>query len=155
MKELSFKPTRTVVENITNWWRNWRATRTTLAAFERCGPAEVKRIAGDVGLASRELRALAGKWPDSADELNNRLQALRIEPAATDPRVLRDLQRTCSMCESKGPCTRDLDRDPRDPRWRQYCSNVHTLDALLMETELQRAERSWRRRQESATSCKR
>jgi hypothetical protein len=151
-REHSLKPTRTVVENIANWWRNWRATRTTLAAFERCGPAEVKRIAGDVGLESRELRALAGKWPNSADELTNRLHALRIEPAATDPSVLRDLQRTCSMCGSKRPCTRDLERDPNDPRWRQYCTNVHTLDSLLMEAELQRTTRSWIRRQESAAS---
>jgi hypothetical protein len=132
---------------ITQWWRNWRSSRSTQAALERCGPAEVNRIASDVGLDGRELRALAGKWPDSADQLNHRLRALGLDASAAAPLVMRDLQRTCSTCDSKGTCTRDLYRDESDPHWREYCPNVGTLDALLLESELRRAGKRARHRQ--------
>jgi hypothetical protein len=113
----------------------------------------LKRIAHDIGLPSHELRALAGKWPDSADQLSHRLRVLGLDGAAistTEPQVLHDLQRTCSMCDSKGRCVRDLDRDENDPRWRSYCPNVATLDALVMESEINRADRRIRRRQRRA-----
>ena len=138
------KASDVMTRRVVRWWRNWKSTRSNIAQLEQCGPDEVNRIAHDTGLASHELRALAGKWPDSADLLNHRLHALGLDTTAVSgaaPHVLRDLQRTCSMCDSKGTCARDLARDERDPRWQTYCPNVATLDAVLMEAELRRADK--------------
>ena len=43
----------------------------------------------------------------------------------------RDMERLCTMCESKGRCARDLSADPKDPVWRKYCPNEPALVALV------------------------
>ena len=149
MEELGSHRTGRIRDALSRWWCNWRSARSTVAALERCGPDEVKRIAHDVGLDTHELRALAGKWPDSADQLSHRLRVIGLDGAtisAAEPRVMRDLQRTCSMCASKGTCSHDLERDESDPRWLEYCPNVTTLDALVEQSEIDRADKRMRHR---------
>jgi hypothetical protein len=120
---------------VAEWWRNWRATRSNLAALTCCGADETGRIA-HVGVSTSQLRALAGKWPDTADLLNRRLTELGLRSAdirRSEPQVLQDLQRVCTMCGSKGVCAHDLASKPSDPAWREYCPNTMTLDALTAE----------------------
>jgi hypothetical protein len=121
---------------VTQWWHNWKTTRTNLLALDCCGAEEAGRIAHDVGVSVPQLRALAGKWPDAADLLNRRLAELRLDPAEirrTEPQVLQDLQRVCTMCGSGRACAHDLASKPTDPVWREYCPNTMTLDALAAE----------------------
>jgi hypothetical protein len=114
------------------WWRNLGAGRAGLGELQNCGD-QVGHVARDVGLTSHELYALAAKRPDAADQLKQRLAALHIDRAAvleTDPMVMRDLERVCTICGSKRRCDRDLARHPDDPVWRTYCPNTQTLEAL-------------------------
>jgi hypothetical protein len=61
-----------------------------MADLDRCGPAEVERIARDVGVSGADLSVLAGKWPDAADLLYwrmneiklDRMEVTRAEPAS-------------------------------------------------------------------------
>ncbi len=90
-------------------------------------------MAQDVGISASDLRALATHCTGAADLLDRRLEALGVngeELAHTAPSELRDMQRLCTMCESKGRCARDLAADPSDPVWRQYCPNHETLMEL-------------------------
>lgn len=142
-----------LTERIARWWSNWREARANVAALQQCGTAEVARMAHDTGLETHELRALAGKWPDSANELNVRLRTLGLDAetiSATEPHVLRDLQRTCSMCISKGRCNHDLASDEHAAEWREYCPNVSTLDAMKMESDMNLADKRMRRRLRAA-----
>jgi hypothetical protein len=126
----------TILNAVANWWRNWRAARANLASLDRCGADDAERIAHDLGVTAPELRALAGRWPDSADLLDRRLAALgldRAEIRRTEPQVLSDLQRVCTVCTSDRECKHDLAENPYDPGWREYCPNVVTLDALTAE----------------------
>jgi hypothetical protein len=119
-----------------NWWRNWRATQSNLAALACCGAEETGRIAHDLGVSVPQLRALAGKWPDSADLLKRRLVELGLDFAnirRAEPQVLQDLQRVCTLCRSGRVCAHDLASRPSDPVWRGYCPNTMTLDALAAE----------------------
>jgi hypothetical protein len=121
---------------VARWWRGWKAARADVASLDRCGADETERMAHDIGVSAPELRALAGKWPDSADLLNRRLAGLALDPTTIrriEPQVLTDLQRVCTMCRSKRKCEHDLAVDVRDPVWREYCPNVVTLDALGAE----------------------
>jgi predicted acylesterase/phospholipase RssA len=121
---------------VARWWRNWMAARAGVAMLNCCGAEETERIAHDVGVSASELRALAGKWPDSAELLNHRLIVLGLDPGEigrSEPQVLADLQRVCTMCTSTGECAHHLARNPSDPIWREYCPNVMTLDALKAE----------------------
>jgi hypothetical protein len=136
----------TVFSTVTTWWHNWRTARATLASLDRCGD-DPEWIAHDLGIAATELRALAGRWPDSAGLLNCRLAALDLTGAEiqrTEPQVLSDLQRVCTICKSRRRCKHDLAENPCNQVWREYCPNVVTLDALIDEGV------RWTRRAEAA-----
>src|SRR5215471_13985083 len=120
------------------WWCNWKTARASVAQLDRWGADEVARIAHDVGVSAPQLRALAGRWPDAAEPLNRRLAALALDPAEikrSEPQVMPDLQRVCTLCTTVRECEHDLAKDPTDPVWREYCPNVMTLDALRAERE--------------------
>jgi hypothetical protein len=129
------------IRRIVRWWRNWTVTGAALDDLRRIGPEEVERLAQDIGLTGSDLRTLAGKWPDSSELLSRRLAALKFdehELARDKPEVLRDLQRVCTLCASKGRCEHDFAYRPSDPTWQAYCPNSQTLAALNAE----RARRS-------------
>jgi hypothetical protein len=89
-----------------------------------------------LGVSRAELCILAGKWPDSLDLLSRRMQELRLDAAEisrVEPQVIRDLQRTCSLCANKRRCRHDLADQWSHPRWQDYCPNTATLLALLEE----------------------
>lgn len=121
---------------IAHWWRNWTGNRAGLADLNHLEPDAIRRIAADVGVNASDLRALAGKWPDSADLLLRRMATLHIDPQQLDraqPGVTNDLKKSCSLCDAKRRCERDLDARAVDPVWRRYCPNSTTLTALIAE----------------------
>jgi hypothetical protein len=135
---------RSLLGTIGAWWHNWRATEATISDLAQLGRHERSRVAHDVNLSGPELQTLAGKWPDAADLLSQRLAALQLDPGAvarTEPDVLRDMERVCTVCSEKPHCSHDIDRDPSDPEWRDYCPNVDTLNALEAERALRRLAR--------------
>jgi hypothetical protein len=139
--------TEILLSALGTWWRNWMKSRATIAEIEGLGDAEMSRVAQDVNLGVPELRTLAGRWPDAADLLSQRLAALELDTASVvtaTPGVLRDMQRVCSGCSEKGHCGHDIDRDPSSPEWRQYCPNVETLEALETERSLRRLDHAHR-----------
>jgi len=118
--------------SIAQWWRSRSSVRKGVAQL--CVDAEeTSRMAHDVGLSERELWELTIRAREAAGLLPKRMAALHLEPATVAPAdlpVLRDMQRVCSLCRSKGRCMRDLARDPNDPAWEEYCPNRATLNAL-------------------------
>jgi hypothetical protein len=104
-------------------------------------PAVASGISRDLGTSMGELRSLAGRWPDVSPELlTRRLHALDIDPAELkrkEPAAARDLAVHCSLCTDKPRCRHDLDRNPDDPAWREYCVNTATLAALKDERAAQ------------------
>jgi len=90
-------------------------------------------MAQDAGVSVTEFRRLVKESPESADLLLQRMASLdldRGEVSRIEPQTFRDLQRVCTMCESRGRCARDLKRDSADPVWEDYCPNADTLMAL-------------------------
>lgn len=125
-----------VIAPIAEWWRRHATIQENLADLGAFGPAEMARMAQDVGIAPSDLRELARHCSDAADLLDRRLEALGLTAsglAATAPAELRDMERLCTLCHSKGRCARDLAADPSDPVWRQYCPNEQTMVALARE----------------------
>jgi hypothetical protein len=125
----SWSPTKA----LSQWWRDWTRRGSARSELKCCGEDEVERMAKDVGLSASELRRLAAHGPDSADLLLRRMAALdldRNEVSRTEPRTFQDLQRVCTMCNSKRRCKRDLAHDSDDPIWQDYCPNAATLMAL-------------------------
>jgi uncharacterized protein DUF6455 len=130
--------TRTVLDRLGDWWRKRRERATTLAGLRSLDDAELSNIAQDIGVGTSELVVLAGKWPDAANLMERRAAALGVDTAEikrTEPHVMRDLARVCSICGNKRTCEHDLDRDPADPAWKEYCPNVSTFAAIRNEPD--------------------
>jgi hypothetical protein len=114
-------------------WRAWKEQRDNLAGLESCGRGEVARIAHDLSLSPGELRSLANKGPDSADLVYRRMADLGLDRdaiARSEARTFWDLQKNCSLCESKGRCRHDFARGAETSAWHAYCPNDDTLSAL-------------------------
>ena len=123
---------RSFIEAIMQWCRNWNRADSVFE-LSCCAEAEIERMARDIGMSAAELRAVASHGPESADLLLRRMTALDLSPTEVSevgPRTFSDLQRTCTMCESKRRCARDLARDSAIPAWKDYCPNAATLMAL-------------------------
>jgi len=126
---------------IAEWWKAKNRRRASVSEVDHLDPVLASGISRDLGTSVGELRALAGKWPDASPELlARRLEALNLDPkdlARTDPAAARDLAVHCSLCAAQTRCRHDLDRNPDDPVWREYCVNTVTLGALKDERDPQ------------------
>lgn len=117
---------------VVGWWRRWRQRAAGLAELELLS-TEAERVARDSGVGLSDLRVLAGKWPDAAHLAERRMATLGLDAAQvreTQPAVMRDLQRVCSLCANKRVCEHDLDSGAANAAWREYCPNEGTLEAL-------------------------
>jgi hypothetical protein len=124
---------RQMINRMRQWWRNWRGANSRASELICCGEYEVERMARDLGMPVSELRKVANHGPEAADLLVRRMVALNLdrnEVATTVPSTFQDLQRLCTLCESHRRCARDLERDPTDRAWEDYCPNVAMLKLL-------------------------
>ena len=119
-----------------DWVRHRRLISQCDARLAACDSDEIARIAHDVGLSSGELRQMARRGPDAAQQLLERLAVLHLDASAIvkkEPAVMRDMQRLCSNCFDKKRCQRDLVLSPNSPAWHHYCPNADTIDDLQRE----------------------
>jgi hypothetical protein len=119
-----------VVLPIAAWWRKHAETSENAAELGGLGCDELARVASDVGVSASDLCALSQHCSDAAELLERRIAALDMDPkvlARDAGAQLRDMERLCTMCESKGRCARDLAADPDDEIWRKYCPNQEAL----------------------------
>jgi hypothetical protein len=124
-------PIQIVFDALSSWWKR----RASIAAFDQIGADEEQNVARDLGTSVAELRLLAGQGADSANLLQRRLLDLKIDPAAVEPAVMRDLQRCCSQCGEKALCEHELEDRPKSAKWPRYCPNEQTIDALKSEKD--------------------
>src|SRR5215218_8429038 len=118
------------------WWNRWGGSRFAASQLDGCGH-DVERIARDLGVSAAELRQLASYGPEKTELLRRRMQLLKLEPkdlAGSDPATLRDLQKHCTLCDSRRHCARDLAQEENGEtpsgEWRDYCPNGATLNML-------------------------
>ena len=124
------------VRRLVRFWQDWIKRRSAVVQLGCCDRAEVTRMAHDIGVSSEELYALAGKWPDSTELLLRRLDESKLDATEikkSEPQVMRDLERVCTLCTSKRKCSHDLATKPSDPAWQSYCPNTTTLKSLVAE----------------------
>ena len=120
-----------------DWVRHRRLISQCNARLAACDDSEIERIAHDVGVSANDLRNMAKRGPDAAEQLLERMAALHLDAnaiARNRPATMRDLQRLCTNCIDKKRCQRDLVLTPNSPIWHHYCPNADTLDELQRET---------------------
>ncbi len=122
-----------LIDAISKWWLNWTERRSALSELRCYAEEEIERSAKDLGVSAAEIHKLVSRGPEAANLLLRRMAALdldRNEVSRAQPQDFRDLQRVCTLCESRRRCVRDLARDAADPAWQDYCPNAETLMAL-------------------------
>jgi hypothetical protein len=130
-----------VLDAIARRFKKYRCSRDTNDELGWCSREDEIRIAKDLGLSASDLRNLAAKTPDVANYLSKMLRALSLNPlrlAKSDPATARDLQRTCVFCDQKSRCRRELTEGTAREHFREFCSNSHTLEALLKQKKQRR-----------------
>jgi hypothetical protein len=123
---LALKATEDFLARLRTWWQYYNE----LGGMDR---GEVDRIAADLGMTARDLEDLVARGPDAAALLYQRMTALglsRSDVERTASGLMRDLERTCTCCDHKGVCEKDLAGRPEDPAWRSYCSNAISLNSV-------------------------
>ena len=109
----------------------WEAQDNELA---RMDSSELSRIARDCGMSPEDLTTLASRGPQSADLLYERMALLGLSRADVERAaqgLMKDLQKTCSVCGEKQGCKNDLASKPEDKGWKSYCPNAISLESLV------------------------
>jgi hypothetical protein len=125
-----------VLSAVAQWVRKHRSATSSRDELAECAPADVARIASEIGISHRELDHLASRGPGAADLLQKLLVALHVDPETTtlkDPAVMHDLQRLCITCSHKKQCQHDLAAGTAAQEYQKYCPNAFTLEAILKE----------------------
>jgi hypothetical protein len=120
-----------LAQELIDAWNGWRQRRRARIEFDALDAVEKRELAHDLGVPTSELKVLAGRDSHSADLLLRRLANLNLDPSRIDRRVMRDMQRCCSNCDSHARCEHELENKPRAARWPDYCPNEQTIAALL------------------------
>jgi len=121
---------------VADWISKHRVMKGMRDELGQCSPEEKMQIAKDLGVSVEHLRCLAAKGAAAADALPKMLSALSVDAQALtnrDPAIMRDLQRTCILCDHKGRCQRELARGSAAQDFHEFCPNAYTFDALLKQ----------------------
>jgi hypothetical protein len=120
-----------LIATVAGWCRKWKSG-SSFSGLGNCTPGDIDRIASDLGVTPADLRSL-----ERADEpllLPQLLAELHIdaaELARSEPAVLRDLQRVCSLCDCKQRCKMELAEGDAAATYESFCPNALTLKALM------------------------
>jgi hypothetical protein len=122
-----------VVATLIDTFSDWLKQRRELNELRQLDSSEFDRIASELRVSPGDLNELVRQGPHAADELPKLLEILGIDQEAlarTQPLVLRDMERVCSLCHQKGECDRDLVAGTSAEHYRGYCPNAGTIDVL-------------------------
>jgi hypothetical protein len=122
-----------IVESLMNTFGDWLKHRRELNEMRRLNTGEFDRIASELRVSPGDLTELVRQGPHAADELPKLLKVLGIDKQAlarTEPLVLRDMERVCALCHTKGQCDRDLAAGTSAEHYEGYCLNASTIEAL-------------------------
>ena len=122
-----------VVDFMIETFGDWLKHRREMREMHEMDAANFSQIASELRMSTTDLEALVRQGPHAADELPKMLAALGVSQqdlARTEPHVLRDMERVCSMCNHKRQCDRDLAAGTAAAHYEEYCGNADTIDGL-------------------------
>ncbi|MBN8990740.1 MAG: hypothetical protein J0H42_21050 [Rhizobiales bacterium] len=122
-----------VVEFVIDTFADWLKYRRELTEIREMDAVNFDHIASDLRISSADLDALVRRGPHAADELPKMLRALGIDQAdlaRTEPLVLRDMERVCSLCSHKRQCGHELAAGTAAAHYEEYCANAPTINGL-------------------------
>lgn len=117
-----------MLEALADWLKRWRE-RSELGAMDA---SQRDGIAHDLGISTAELEFLTRKSHEPK-QLPLMVRALGIDEAALrrrEPALLRDMERTCSICRRTDMCKFSLREGIADLTYVEFCPNADSLMTL-------------------------
>lgn len=111
----------------------WLKRRRESAELDAMQSGERERVARDLGISTGELDFLVRESHDPV-QLPQMLAALGIDEEAlrrTQLALLRDMQRTCSLCTETLECRYEIRDGTVGLTYQTFCPNRKELDELL------------------------
>lgn len=125
--------TSSTVEFLIGKFADWLKHRRELSEIRRMNRTDFDLIARDLRVSPGDLDRLVEAGPHSADEMPAMLKALGIDMedlVRTEPLIVRDMQRVCSLCRDKPHCHSELAAGTAAEHYKEYCPNASTIEAL-------------------------
>ena len=122
--------THGILHSLADAWARYRKRRVALAELQALDHGELERMVQDAGVTFSDLVSLARQNGDSAALLYRRLELAGVDSRKLDQAVLRDMQRCCTFCDSKGQCTHEIESQTQAANWPEYCPNRQTIESL-------------------------
>ena len=122
-----------IVQDLIESFAGWLKHRRELNELRQLDRSDFDRIASDLRVAPDDLEDLVRHGQHAADELPKMLEQLGISEerlAQTQPLLLRDMERVCSLCRHKAQCDRDLADGSAPENYHGYCGNAATMESL-------------------------
>ncbi|MBR1223376.1 MULTISPECIES: hypothetical protein [unclassified Bradyrhizobium] len=122
-----------IVNRVIDTFGDWLKHRRALREMRDMDAVNFGQIASDLRVSSADLETLVRRGPHAANQLPKMLGALginQVDLARTEPLVLRDMERVCSLCNHKRQCGRELVAGTAAAHYADYCANAHTIDGL-------------------------
>jgi uncharacterized protein YjiS (DUF1127 family) len=122
-----------VLNEMIDVFASWLKHRREVRELRDLDSREFLHIAHDLRVTPSDLERFVRQGPHASDELPSMLKALGIDAKAlarAQPMVLRDMTLVCAACQQKRRCNADLAAGTSGGRYRDYCSNAPTIDAL-------------------------
>ena len=121
------------VEYLIDKFADWLKHRRELSEIRRMNRTDFDLIARDLRVSPDDLGRLVEAGQHSADEMPKMLKALGIDVAdlaRTEPLLVRDMQRVCSLCSDKAHCRAELAEGTAAQHYKDYCPNAPSIEAL-------------------------
>ena len=122
-----------IVQDLIESFAGWLKHRREMNEMRQLDRADFDRIASDLRIAPDDLDALVRHGKHAADELPKMLEQLGMNAEGlgrTQPLLLRDMERVCSLCNNKRQCDRDRAAGSAAENFHGYCGNAATLESL-------------------------
>lgn len=130
---------QSIVSALSAWWRDRKEANRQLEEISALSQADLEEVAADCGVSTYDLITVINAGPHAADEMNEMLNALNIDPNAVetgDRRLYQEMIATCAKCGAKGQCRSDLRNERTAENYVHYCPNADTINGLRAMPEM-------------------
>lgn len=122
-----------------DWLRDAAIRRRVAQEFAQLDARETDRVLADIGCTRDDLRAVIenAAWaPDLLKRMTARL-GLTAAFAATDPQIMREIERRCTTCAETRRCRRFLADATANDTTAEFCPNAGNF-AVMKEAVMRR-----------------
>ena len=128
-KQATIPSSKRLINTFTDWLRH----RRELNEMRQLEHVRVRPHRGRLRVSPGDLNdwSVRGRMPRMNCRNCSRFSASTRKPSpASQPLVLRDMERVCALCASKGECDRDLAAGTSAEHYEGYCLNASTIELL-------------------------